>query len=666
MTARICCCILLLLAVKLQGQPCVQPGQTPATAKQVCVNGVFLQSPVEPCRNNSIYVPGCTNEHTNYGDNNPFYYRFTCTGSGSLAFNIAPVFERDDYNWQLFDITGHQPDDIFRDKTLIVTGNWSGSYGATGASAAGVTYIQCRSDPFLGDKPRFSAMPALTAGHDYLLMVGCNDNMAQGYTLTIGGGTALISNGGIPVIKAGASSCDNKEVLVTFNKKMLCSSIAANGSDFTILPAGTITGVTPLHCSTGNTTDSVKLTFSTALPDGAYELFFQNGTDGNTVTDNCGVAIPAGTKLPFRMYAYAAVDSLLPPGCAPAALTLLFSKPVQCASVAADGTDFIITGTNNIGISGTKTVCNSNGLTNKIEILLTQPIYTNGQYSIVIKKGSDGNSLLDACGMMTPEGVTVSFATKDTVNAAINISIKEGCLADTVQFSNPGNNGISSWLWTFENGSSQQQQAVQYYSEGGVRPVELVVSNGVCAATAATGFFIRNKLKAAFTVPLSVCPGEPVVFKNNSTAAGNWFWDFGNGITSNLQQPPAVTYPQLGIEKKYPVILTVNNNNCSNSSSSIVIVNASCMVAVPNTFTPNGDGVNDWLGPLHAATVKNLQFAVYNRYGQRLFVSAAANYRWDGTLAGTRQPAGVYAWILQYTTNAGLPVLLRGSSLLLR
>ncbi|MFN8253662.1 MAG: gliding motility-associated C-terminal domain-containing protein [Ferruginibacter sp.] len=665
MAVRLLCFVLLLHTVQLQGQVCVQPGQTPSTAKQVCGNGVFIQSPVEPCRNNSIYVPGCTNEHTNYGDNNPFYYRFTCTGSGTLAFDIAPVYQRDDYNWQLFDITGHNPDDIFRDKTLIITGNWSGSYGATGARAGGVNYIQCRSDPFLGDKPTFSNMPSIIAGHDYLLMVGCNDNAAQGYTLTVGGGTAIISNGGTPVIKAGAFSCDNKEILVSFSKKILCSSIAADGSDFNILPAGTILSVTPVNCTAGNLTDSVKITFSNALPDGAYELLLQNGTDGNTLMDNCGITVPAGTKIPFRVDSYAALDSLQTPGCAPGSLTILFSKPVRCASVASNGTDFNITGTGTVTINSATAVCDNNGFTHKIGILLSRPIYTNGSYKLVLQKGSDGNTLLDACGMATPEGTYISFTTKDTVNAEIGISIKEGCVTDTVVFSNPGNNGISSWLWTFENGSSQHQQRVQYYTSGGAKPVELVVSNGVCSATAATGFFIRNKLRADFMVPVTVCPAEPVIFTNTSIAASSWYWDFGNGITSNLQQPAAVLYPVTGIEKKYPVTLTVTNNNCSSTITKLVTVNASCTIAVPNVFTPNADGINDWLGPLNTGTVNQLQFSVYNRYGQRLFKSGAG-FKWDGTFNGTRQPVGVYAWELHYSLPNGQPVTLRGSSLLLR
>src|SRR5207342_2701171 len=93
----------------------------------------------------NLYVPGCASNQ--YTDRNPFWYKFTCFASGTLGFLVTPLSSGEDYDWQLYDITGHNPDDIYTNNSLVVTGNWSGTYGATGARNDGVNYIQCASSP---------------------------------------------------------------------------------------------------------------------------------------------------------------------------------------------------------------------------------------------------------------------------------------------------------------------------------------------------------------------------------------------------------------------------------------------------------------------------------------------------------------------------------------
>ncbi|MBK5272641.1 MAG: hypothetical protein JJE22_16695 [Bacteroidia bacterium] len=106
------------------------------------------------CKTNNIYVPGCSGTvGADYANRNPFFYKFTCYVSGTLGFLITPQASFEDYDWQLFDITGQNPEDIFTNNNLVVTGNWSGNYGPTGASVSGVNFIQCASDPGTQNTP---------------------------------------------------------------------------------------------------------------------------------------------------------------------------------------------------------------------------------------------------------------------------------------------------------------------------------------------------------------------------------------------------------------------------------------------------------------------------------------------------------------------------------
>lgn len=660
--------LLLFVTVNLPAQICTLPGQTPATAFSICGNGTFNQSNLSSCRNNAIYVPGCTDQRTSYGDNNPFYYKFSCFASGSFAFTITPINVKEDYDWQLFDITGHNPSDIYSDKTLIVGGNWSGSTGPTGASATGINFIQCRSDPFFEQKPTFALMPQLQAGHDYLLLVAHTDNMLNGYSLSIGGGTADITSTATQEIKANAAACDNKQVMVVFNKKIRCSSIASDGSDFNLTPTvANIVSAIGSSCNNSLDTDSVLVTFNTVLPVGSYTLVIQNGGDGNTLLDNCNNAVNSNTTIPFKILPFAALDTIIPASCRPGKLTLLFKKNIQCNSVATNGSDFSITGPGVVVIVNAAAVCNNNTVGSQVEILLQQPIIIPGNYTIRLNNGTDGNTIIDNCNEVTPAGEAINFTIKDTVNADFTVTIKEGCITDTVLFNNAGNVGINRWYWSFDNKISLQQSPSILYSSGGFKLAELIVSNGVCSDTAQNIFTLNQKIKVDFAVPLTNCPGAAVIFKDNSSNAVKWLWNFANGSTSNLQNPPPQQYPNTGNQKDYTVSLTIQNGNCIVSANKIIKVKGSCFIAVPSAFTPNNDGLNDFLGPLNASALSNMEFIVYNRNGQVVFSSSGINSQWDGAINNIRQPSGVYIWLLKYTDPiSGKTLLQRGSTVLIR
>ena len=69
---------------------------------------------------------------------------------------------------------------------------------------------------------------------------------------------------------------------------------------------------------------------------------------------------------------------------------------------------------------------------------------------------------------------------------------------------------------------------------------------------------------------------------------------------------------------------------------------------MPGAFSPNGDGRNDVFRIPPSVPVSILQFAVYNRWGQLVFITSNSSAGWDGRLDGKPQPTGVYVWIIEY------------------
>lgn len=67
---------------------------------------------------------------------------------------------------------------------------------------------------------------------------------------------------------------------------------------------------------------------------------------------------------------------------------------------------------------------------------------------------------------------------------------------------------------------------------------------------------------------------------------------------------------------------------------------------VPNSFSPNGDGVNDTWNIKYLESYPDATVEVFNRYGTRLFKSVNYLSAWDGTTNGSELPAGTYYYIL--------------------
>jgi gliding motility-associated-like protein len=663
------CLFLLLLNLHVEAQiVCTNPGQTPATAFPVCNFNPLHQSKVPGCYNRGFYVPGCTTQSSSYGDNNPIYYQFTCFKTGTFGFMLTPNNPTDDFDWQLFDMTGKDPDDIYTSKSIAVAGNWSGNLGPTGTSAAGVSFIQCRSDPFYVQTNTFAAMPVLELQHNYILLVAHSDSLQGGYTITFNGGTADITDKVLPTIISGNTGCNNTRMILKLNKKIKCSSIAADGSDFILSASNaSIVSATGLHCNNQIDNDSIIINFNQSLQPGNYILTTRNGTDGNTLLDLCNNAINTGNQLQFTVTGSASIDSLAAIGCSTDKLILFFKNNIQCSSLAANGSDFFITGSSLVNIISATGICNRNNFANSIELKLSEPITKSGNFSINLQKGNDGNTILDECGFAIPVGSNILFNTKDTVNAEFIYSIREGCDKDTVSFIHDGKNGVNKWQWAYNSSFSNLQNPTTIYTSGGSKLIQLIVSNGVCNDTANQLILLNEKLKVEFTGPVQICNQEPVQFINNSENTTSWFWNFGNGITSQLQNPPVQNYSATSIEKNYKVELTAGNSNCNITTSHILKVVPSCNIEMPNAFTPNNDGLNDLLYPLNTSHTNEIDFKVYNRYGQIVFQSNHGNLKWDGKYKSFEQPEGTYIWTLQFIiSTTGKKTTQKGKVLLIR
>ncbi|MBV9987034.1 MAG: gliding motility-associated C-terminal domain-containing protein [Chitinophagaceae bacterium] len=657
-------------------QSCGGLGQTPNSAFPVCGTFAFTQTVVPECAGKTLPTP-CGNTAV-YTDKNPYWYKFTCYTTGSFSFQITPKNLGDDYDWQLFDITGHNPSDIYSDGTLIISANWSGSPGVTGTSATAKNTFECASNPTQGVST-FSKPPNIIAGHEYLLLISHYDDGTQsGYDLSFptgqqpGAGTSSIVDPLIPAIKSVYGICDGSEIVVVINKKVKCSSLAADGTDFSVSGPVAISVVSAVanNCSNSFDMDTVRLKLSRIMSPGSYTVTAKAGSDGNSLIDNCNNSMPGQQgKLNFIPAVPTPMDSITPVTCIKDTLQLVFSKPMKCSSIATDGSDFSITGPVRVTVKSAKGIC-SNGVSTYINIVLTAPIRVNGTFTITLRNGSDGNTLIDECSEITPAGSTLSFTTKNITTADFQATVAGGCKYDTLLLTHNGYGGTTQWNWMIDSVPySTVQNPVLISRAFGTYRASLAVANGFCADTASKLFTLPDlTVKAGFISADTLCPTDALVFTDNSSSnVTSWLWKFGNGNTSTLQNPPGQSYPLTGRPTQYTTSLTASNSKCSDIAYKIITTLASCYIAVPSAFTPNGDGINDYLYPLNAFKADDLVFRVFNRYGQVVFESKDYSKKWDGRFKGLPQPSGTYVWTFSYTLKGtGEKVNLSGTVVLIR
>lgn len=116
---------------------------------------------------------------------------------------------------------------------------------------------------------------------------------------------------------------------------------------------------------------------------------------------------------------------------------------------------------------------------------------------------------------------------------------------------------------------------------------------------------------------------------------------------ADLDSPPVLSSPAdiNSPSGLYPILLDVGLDN----NYSITPVNGTLTIepdGIPNAFTPNGDGVNDYWKISSKFVQAGCVVSVYNRNGQRVFYSVGYAIPWNGTFSGQQQSSGTYYYII--------------------
>ncbi|MEO6831457.1 MAG: PKD domain-containing protein [Chitinophagaceae bacterium] len=156
-----------------------------------------------------------------------------------------------------------------------------------------------------------------------------------------------------------------------------------------------------------------------------------------------------------------------------------------------------------------------------------------------------------------------------------------------------------------------------------------------------------------------LCPnGSPIVLSdrnNSNNPDAKFLWNTG-------AHTPSILAKDIGT---YWAAVTLGG--CTGTDS--LVVNKDCYVDIPNSFTPNGDGINDYFLPrqLLGRSINSFTMTVFNRWGQIVFQSSTTNGRgWDGKFNNEDQPTGVYVYVIDVSFDNNVSEHYTGNVTLLR
>ncbi len=181
--------------------------------------------------------------------------------------------------------------------------------------------------------------------------------------------------------------------------------------------------------------------------------------------------------------------------------------------------------------------------------------------------------------------------------------------------------------------------------------ITLVGSNGACSSTSVIALNVNNVV--ASLIPESNYVEYPgtLTFTNTSTGATQINWDFGNGQTSSNQVATAdYEYPG----KYLTALVAKNDMGCMDTI--YYVVEAGCGKGdfyMPNTFTPNNDGLNEEYKILGGSCVTQFTGSIFDRWGNEIFKWKEIADTWDGTFKGQKVKEDVYNYLISYTLYNG-------------
>jgi gliding motility-associated-like protein len=421
------------------------------------------------------------------------------------------------------------------------------------------------------------------------------------------------------------------------------SSLAAGVYTISIADASSCTGtgtisisqpIAPLSVSISNTptgcgtsVGSASATASGGTPSYSYTW---TPSGGNT---------PIANGLATGNYSIAVTDSK---GCVASASTFIGTTGGGPTLSIASQTNVLCNG----GATGTASITAS-GSTGPYTYTWS-PSGGNAPSATNLTAGTYVVAVKDAPGCTTTITLTITQPTAITLTVTTNAATC-GNLDGSATVTSAGGTGALTNLWSTGSSSNTIVSLT-----AGSYSVSVKDANN-CSASSVAVIGSTGSLGVNAGPSTTIFTGGSAVLTGSVPSGATVVWSPSSSLSCAVC---TVTTASPNVTTTYT--LTATLNGCIGSDTVTVILDILCgELFVPTAFSPNDDGQNDVLYVM-GNCITNLEFVVFDRWGEKVFETKDPTVGWDGTLNGKKMNPAAFAYYLKATVK-GVEVKLNGS-----
>ena len=320
------------------------------------------------------------------------------------------------------------------------------------------------------------------------------------------------------------------------------------------------------------------------------------------------------------------------------------------------------TDTVTLTVSFSSTVCNSTSSTDiNIKILNDNRIDITSQdvnscmpvdsVFVTLVDGEYGSIQWSPSNNLTnPNGLSSGFITpfEGEQNFTVIATDKYNCLSDTTKFHfKQGSMSVDTITATICEGKAYTENGF-YATTSGIHTISITTALGC---------------DSIVVLDLTVLPISVSIEKLNENFCDEFAMTLkasGESI-ENLQWSTGETSEQITVTSPGTYLVTASNENCS-ATAQVSIPGCTFDIFVPNTFTPNDDGVNDvyYIPIMPGMPIESFKMYIYDRWGRLIFYTEDPYFKWDGKYKGKKVPTCTLSYRIDVKMEFETAKLLKG------
>ncbi len=251
------------------------------------------------------------------------------------------------------------------------------------------------------------------------------------------------------------------------------------------------------------------------------------------------------------------------------------------------------------------------------------------------------------------------------INAAFSISDTSICKGQCINFTDLSTGTVTSHTWTFSGATPSSSTDVDpsniCYQSTGTFNVRLIVSDGSVTDTIVRSVVVQPLPSVDAGTDATIPPGASVTLHATGNA-NSFLWTPSTGLSAtNVREP--VASPS---ETTTYTVTGTSVNGCSFQDEVTVFVELPCgEIFIPTAFSPNGDGEND-IECVLGNCIVNMHFAIYDRWGEKVFETTDQKVCWDGKYKGELMNTASFVYYFKATLVSGEEISMKGNISLIR